>query len=133
MNNLYKQKILELYQDQTDRGTLENPSFLQSYTNPLCGDSISITCSCDGDYIKKIRFIANGCVLSQAAAAFIATYSQKKSIKELYFIDENFMQQQLSLALGPTRLRCIMLPVECLFQGFEKLQKDTHAAVRKNC
>jgi len=124
MNNLYKQAILELYQDQTNRGNLENPSFSASLSNPLCGDTVSISGLHTDDLIQTVRFTAHGCVLSQAAAAFVVNHSQGKSIDKLYTINELFMQNRLSLTLGPTRLRCIMLPVECLFKGLAALKKQ---------
>lgn len=123
MNNLYKQAILELYQDQTNRGDVENPHFSMSLTNPLCGDTVSMTGLYLNSVIEVIRFRGNGCVLSQAAAAFITKYAKGKDIKQLRLVNEEFMQEQLGLRLGPTRLRCIMLPVECLFQGLTIVQR----------
>ena len=124
MNNLYKQAILELYQDQTNRGDLENPHFLISLTNPLCGDTVLISGLCMNNLVEIIRFQASGCVLSQAAAAFITKYGQGKEVEQVRLINERFMQEQLGLTLGPTRLRCIMLPVECLLQGLAAVKEQ---------
>lgn len=124
MNNLYKQTILELYHNQDYRGILKNPTFLYTRSNPLCGDTVSISCIYSNGIVSEIRFTASGCVLSQAAATFVAKYGQGKTITALLVLDERFMQEQLSLTLGPTRLRCIMLPAECLREGLQQFNKQ---------
>lgn len=125
MNNLYKQAILLLYQDQTNRGMISEPTFSVLLTNPLCGDHVSISGIVNiANIVQDVRFMASGCVLSQAAAAFIAKISKNKTIDELYRINEKYMQTELGITLGPTRLRCVMLSVECLHKGLLISKKE---------
>jgi nitrogen fixation protein NifU and related proteins len=114
MNQLYKNVIMDLYNDATYREMPAGYTTTCSYKNPLCGDLVTFYVELQNRKVKKIRFSASGCVLSQAAATFMCKILEGKDFVTTSLPDEKFMQNELGLSLGLSRLRCIMLPIECL-------------------
>jgi nitrogen fixation NifU-like protein len=111
---LYKQRIMELYQEKSHNYALADATVTATQTNPLCGDTVTIYCIIIEEKIEKIRFTASGCVLSQASAAFVCKELEGKKIQDKEKLSPSYMQESLGLNLGPTRVLCIMLAIECL-------------------
>lgn len=121
MNPIYKQKILDYYEKTEHKGFLENADFSATITNPLCGDQVTLSGFFEGNSIKIIKFNGQGCILSQASAAMIAGYAEKKPIKDLLTLDSEFVQKKLNIDnIGPTRIRCILLALEALYTALRE-------------
>lgn len=121
MDLLYKQKILDYYHDIKNKGFLENAHFSGFTANPLCGDQIAISGFFENSSIKMIKFNGQGCILSQASAAMIAAYVEKKLITDIMKLDVDFVKKELLIDdIGPTRIRCILLALEALHAALKK-------------
>ena len=70
MEDLYRENILDHYQNPRNCGTLENPDISYEDDNPLCGDVIRIDLEVDDeDRITRVGFSGEGCAISQASAS----------------------------------------------------------------
>jgi nitrogen fixation NifU-like protein len=102
---------------------LENPDFSSGQFNPSCGDSIALDAKLQNDRIKEIFFEGKGCVISQATASLLTELAKGKTMVELLNLDEAAMLELVGIDLGPTRLKCALLPLEALQEGIKKYQK----------
>ena len=66
------------------------------------------------DKVKQIKFKGQGCAISQASASILTDYVLNKAKEELKKLDKDFMIKLLGIELGPTRIRCALLPLEAL-------------------
>ena len=66
---LYQALLMDHYHHPRNYGTLENPHFESGDMNPSCGDSVSFQGIIENNHLKQIRFTAQGCVISVAAAS----------------------------------------------------------------
>ncbi|MCB1189040.1 MAG: SUF system NifU family Fe-S cluster assembly protein [Leptospiraceae bacterium] len=70
-DELYKEVILDHYENPRNFGTIENPDVKEAGANPLCGDELELFINFDGDKIKEIKFHGKGCSISQASASMM--------------------------------------------------------------
>ena len=72
MEDLYRENILDHYQNPRNYGTLDHPDITYQDDNPLCGDVIRIDLKLDqDDRISEVAFSGEGCAISQASASML--------------------------------------------------------------
>lgn len=113
----YREKLLDHYHHPRNAGQLEAPDFSSEEYNHSCGDQVHIEGRIEDDIVTELVFLGSGCVISQAAASMLCEFSKGKSIDELLVLDKDFMLKLIGIELGPTRLRCALLPLYALQQG----------------
>lgn len=114
---LYKERVMDHYQNPRNRGKLEKPDFSTGHFNPSCGDSVNFDAYVEHGKIKKIMFTGTGCAVSQAAASMLTEHCIGKSLDELINLDKDFMLKLVGMPLGPMRVRCALLALQALHQG----------------
>jgi nitrogen fixation NifU-like protein len=110
---------MDHYQRPRNHGKLENADFESSLLNPSCGDSIAYQGKIEDDYIVAVRFTGKGCVISQATASILSEKVKGLSRAEVMQLDKTSIQTMIGIELGPTRLRCALLPLEALQHGVQ--------------
>lgn len=118
--NFYKEKLLDHYKHPRYSGTLKNPDIESEIFNPSCGDQISFQAIVDNGFIKDIAFQGSGCIISQGTASILSEFSVGKTIKEILKLSKDDIIELIGIDLGPTRMRCALLPLEALRQGIER-------------
>jgi len=122
MINLYRERLMDHYRHPRNKGRLENPVFSSGQFNPSCGDSVSFEAQVQENKITALVFEGKGCVISQATASLLTEFAVGKELSELLKIDKDFMLKLIGMELGPTRLKCALLPLEALQEGIKKYQ-----------
>jgi nitrogen fixation NifU-like protein len=81
LSDLYQQVILDHCKKPRNFHELENPSLFAQGHNPLCGDQLKLYLAMDGDVIRDISFVGDGCCISKASASLLteALKGKKKS------------------------------------------------------
>ena len=72
IRDLYRDVILDHNRSPRNFGRLEPADATAVGHNPLCGDSLSVTVSLDGDRLQEIRFNGQGCAISVASASLMS-------------------------------------------------------------
>lgn len=111
---LYQTIILDHYKNSKFRGHLKNPTDKVGSDNPSCGDVINFELEIVNKKIKNIAFSGHGCIISQASASMICGYLKNKSVNEIKKLDKKLILNLLHIDLGPTRLKCALLPIEAI-------------------
>ena len=119
MMRIYQEILLDYYRNPRKRGTLKSPDFSSGVANPSCGDAISMQGVIKGDQVEDCRFEGKGCVISQATASMLAEQVMGKSAVDIMAMDAQDMQLMIGMQLGPTRLKCALLPLEALKKGIQ--------------
>lgn len=122
--NLYHQELIDHYRYPKHRGTLVAPDFCSESYNPSCGDRISWQGHIAQSVITAIAFEGAGCVISQATASMLAQLSLGKSLDNVSEFTKETMLVLVGIELGPTRLKCALLPLETLQAGIAAYVKD---------
>lgn len=114
MSSLYQDIILDHFKNPRNFGVLPDAGRKVSLYNPLCGDRIEIAVTVANDKILNIKFAGEGCVLSIASASLLTEYAKDKNPKDIQPLTKEFMLSLTGVAVGPTRLKCVLLPLEAL-------------------
>ena len=122
----YREKLLDHYRHPRNAGQLEAPDFSSEEYNHSCGDQVKIDGRVQNGVVTDIVFVGSGCVISQAAASMIVELAKGKSINEILALDKDFMLKLIGIELGPTRLRCALLPLYALQQGLTSIKKESN-------
>jgi nitrogen fixation NifU-like protein len=121
--NLYKEALTDHYRNPRNRGTLRGSNFASESHNPSCGDSIAWQGHIGAGTVNSVAFEGKGCVISQGAASMLSEVVMSKTCQNVIALDTTFMLSLIGLELGPTRVRCALLPLEALQQGIMAYQK----------
>lgn len=116
-DDLYRQNILDHYQNPRNFGTLEHPDISAEDSNPLCGDEIRIDLKVRGGKIEDVRFTGKGCSISRAAASMLTEEIRGKTLEEVKRIGRDDVLEMLGIELGPVRLKCALLALKTLKMG----------------
>jgi nitrogen fixation NifU-like protein len=118
MEDLYREKILDHYQNPRNYGLLDNPDISYEDDNPLCGDVIRIDARLDEDgRVCQVGFSGEGCAISKAAASMLTERVLGKSLDEIKQISKDDVLEMLGIKLGPVRLKCALLSLKVLKAG----------------
>ena len=121
--NLYQAELMDHYRNPRNRCTLEHPDMASREHNPSCGDSVSFQGMVSYEVITHLAFNGKGCVISQGAASMLTELCKGKTLDEVAQLDKEYMLTMLGIPLGPTRLRCALLPLQALQQAVAQYKK----------
>lgn len=117
MDDLYRELILDHYQHPHNHGEISNPDISAEDSNPLCGDKIRIDMKLKGDVVEDIKFNGKGCAISQASASLLTDELIGKSLDDIRKLDKKFVLDLLGIPLGPSRIKCALLPFKVIKAG----------------
>lgn len=113
---LYREIILEHWQNPQNYGVIENADIDAEGTNPICGDKIRITAKIKDGTITDIAFTGEGCAISQASASLFTEFLKDQPLKAIRKMDQREALSLLSITLAPARLKCGLLPYATLYK-----------------
>jgi nitrogen fixation NifU-like protein len=113
MDDLYKEIILDRYQNPQNRGKVEGGVEAQE-ANYLCGDKLKIGVKIKKGVIKEARFEGGGCAISLAAVDLLLDKIVGMSLEEVKNIKGEKVEEMLGVKLAPARKKCAYLGLEVL-------------------
>jgi nitrogen fixation protein NifU and related proteins len=116
-DDLYRQNILDHYQNPRNWGTLPKPDISAEDANPLCGDRLRMDLAVKDGRIEQVRFSGQGCSISRAAASMLTEAIEGKTVDEVKKIGREEVLEMLGIELGPVRLKCALLALKTLKLG----------------
>ena len=117
MDDLYRELILDHYQHPHNHGEIAGADITFEDSNPLCGDKIRIDIRLKNNVVDEIRFNGKGCAISQASASMLTDELIGKSLDDIKHLDKQFILDMLGIPLGPTRIKCALLPLKVVKAG----------------
>ena len=117
MEDLYRDNIIDHYQNPRNYGALEHPDISYEDSNPVCGDEIRMDLKIQDGRVIDARFQGHGCSISQASASMLTEEIIGKSLEDVKQIDKQYLLDLLGIPLGPVRLKCALLSLKVLKAG----------------
>jgi nitrogen fixation NifU-like protein len=117
VEDLYRDNIIDHYQNPRNYGTLESPDISYEDSNPVCGDEIRMDLKIQDGRVADARFQGHGCSISQASASMLTEEINGKTLEEVKQIDKQYLLDMLGIPLGPVRLKCALLSLKVLKAG----------------
>ena len=116
-DSLYKEIILEHWENPQNSGVLDHADIDISSYNPLCGDTIRITALIKDDVIFDIAFTGQGCAISIAYASVLTEEIKHMKIEQIRKLKPQFILDLVGITLTPSRLKCALLCFTTLQKG----------------
>lgn len=108
-SDLYQEQILDHYRNPRNHGALEHPDTTFHDSNPLCGDTVAMDMTFDGDRIAEVRFRGTGCAISQASTSMLTEMIAGKTKEEAHAISKEALLEEIGVPLSPARVKCALL------------------------
>jgi len=142
LNSLYQQLILEHYKRPRNRGELEESTVEVHMRNPSCGDEVRLQLRIEDDVITDLRFLGEGCSISQASVSMMTSLLKGRHLDEAMGVAKRFTQMMHGdaeaakdrtlkdlralegVAKFPVRVKCALLGFDAL-QEAVKRTRDT--------
>jgi nitrogen fixation protein NifU and related proteins len=125
-DRMYREQIIDLYENPLNKGTLGDADFSYEEDNPLCGDVIRIDVKLDEhNRITDARWSGQGCAISQASASLLTDDIKGKSLEEIKAYDKDQLLELLGIQLSMTRVKCALLSLKVLKAGAYHMPEPT--------
>ncbi len=133
---LYQELILDHYRRPRHKGVLDAPDIAATAMNPLCGESITVAATLDGDQLHDVRFTGQTCAIAQASASMMTDLVRGRTRAETEVLVARLAEMlrgdstaARDPALGdlralsgvariPVRIPCALLPWRALADAF---------------
>jgi nitrogen fixation NifU-like protein len=116
-DSIYREVILDHYQNPRHRGTLDPHDYSYEDSNPLCGDEVRIDVRVKDGAVDEIAFSGQGCAISQASASILVELVEGKSLDEVKALGKDELLEEIGIQLSPARLKCALLSLKVLKAG----------------
>jgi nitrogen fixation NifU-like protein len=109
--DIYREIIIDHYQNPHHHGTLDNPDASFTDSNPLCGDEITMQLKIGPDgRVTDAAFDGQGCAISQASASMLTDEIIGMPIDDILKLSrEDILENLGGIELTPIRLKCALL------------------------
>jgi nitrogen fixation NifU-like protein len=114
--------ILDHYREPRNYGKLQKETTSITEANPVCGDTLHFSILVESGTVKDIKFMGQGCSISQASASLLTEYVKGKSVEEVRNMKPEIVLELIGLDLGPTREKCALLS----YNAITKALKNYH-------
>ena len=119
----YSKKAIELYVNNVNVGTLENPNVVTTFLGP-CGDLIKLYLRINKrDVIEDAKFYYLGCPGSAASASAMTTLLKGKTVNQAKKMTEDDILTELE-GLPKSKLDCVKLSIRTLRKAIAEYEKQ---------
>lgn len=117
-SDLYREQIIDLYENPLNFGELDPNDFTYEEDNPLCGDVIRIDVRLDeSDRIAEVRWRGEGCAISQASASLLTEEIKGMTLDEVKAFPKDRLLDLIGVPLSMARVKCALLSLKVLKAG----------------
>jgi nitrogen fixation NifU-like protein len=116
-DSIYREIILDHYQNPRNRGTLDPSDYSYEDSNPLCGDEVRVDVRVKAGRIDEVAFSGQGCAISQASASILMELVEGKTLDEVKALGKDELLDEIGIELSPARLKCALLSLKVLKAG----------------
>lgn len=116
--DIYREQIIDLYENPLNFGVLEPHDFSYEEDNPLCGDVVRIDVRLnEAGRVAEIRWSGEGCAISQASASLLTEEVKGMTLAEVRAFPKERLLEMLGVPLSMARVKCALLSLKALKAG----------------
>ncbi len=138
LNSLYQQLILEHYRSPRNKAELPDKTVEVHMRNPVCGDEIHLQLRIEDNHIADVKFLGQGCSISQAAVSMMTSLLKERSVDEADALALRFTEMMhgdaeaakdrsmgdlralAGVSKFPVRIKCALLGFDALQEALKK-------------
>lgn len=117
-SQMYREQIIDLYENPLNYGDLEPADFAYEEDNPLCGDVIRIAVRLDNEgRVADVGWQGQGCAISQASASLLTEEIRGLTVDEVREFPKERLLELIGVPLSMARVKCALLSLKVLKAG----------------
>ena len=120
MSQLYRELILDHYQNPQNTGMLSPHTHEAVEENTNCGDSTSVQLNLKDGKILEVKHVTEGCAISIASSSLLSEDIKGKTTEEIEKFDEKYIIKLLGGQLTTSRMNCALLPLKAIQKALLK-------------
>ena len=142
LNSLYQQLILEHYRSPRNKAELPEKTVEIHMANPVCGDEIRLQLRIEDGRIQEVKFVGQGCSISQAAVSMMTTKLEGRSLDEADALAKRFtelmhgdaeaakdrdlgdLRALAGVSQFPVRIKCALLGFDALQEALKEVRSE---------
>jgi nitrogen fixation protein NifU and related proteins len=118
MDAMYREHILDHYQNPRNYGTLDEPvTIRREEYNPLCGDRLTFELRVVDGRVDAVRFHGHGCAISQASASMLSEAIEGRTVDEVKGLTRDAVLDMLGIPISAVRRKCALLALKTIKAG----------------
>jgi nitrogen fixation NifU-like protein len=90
LDSLFQELIIEHYKRPRNKGELADANRRVHMNNPTCGDEVWLQLRLEGDVVADVRFVGEGCSISQASISMMTVLLKGRTREEAERLMERF-------------------------------------------
>lgn len=137
LEELYKEIIIDHYNNPRNFGELPNANASAEGANPLCGDEIHLELLVKDGVVEDVKFHGAGCSISRASASMMTEVIKGKRIEDIREISEKFkgmlfegkedeelgeLEAFKGVRVVPIRIKCAVLSWNVLEEALKNIK-----------
>ena len=122
MSNMYNEKVLEVFTNPKNIGTIENPDGVGTVGNATCGDIMKMYLKIENNVIVDAKFQTFGCAAAIATSSTATEMIIGKTIEEAEKLTNADVVNSLG-GLPAQKMHCSVLAEEAIREAI----KDYHS------
>ncbi len=119
MNELYKERLIEIYSEKKNFGHLKEKTHEIKGKNPFCDDEIIIELNVKNGKIKDARFSGKTCFVSTISTEVLLENIKGMNIEDLKELNKKSIDDFLGIEISPSRASCELFPLETLKKSIQ--------------
>lgn len=130
MKRVYSKRVMELWENPQNAGSLDYPDGYGQVTGP-CGDTMQIWLRVQADEIVEATFWTDGCGTSVVCASMITIMAKGKTLKQAALIDQQAVLDELG-GLPEEDRHCAMLAANTLREAIGCIRPELAGKAEEN-
>lgn len=136
-DDLYRQIIIDHYQNPHHQGTLDCPTHHLEGFNASCGDTLELELKIENGIVQEVVFEGSGCAISMTSASMLTDIVRGKTVEDALALTKAFKARLLggddqddTIDIGelealdgvkayPVRIKCALLSWNTLLEGLK--------------
>ncbi len=110
--DIYKEKVLEIYEDTSCIGEIKNKTHHIKLKNPFCDDVLNVDLKVVDGKIDDAKFKGTTCFVSRVAATSIFEKIKGMKIEEVLKLSKKDVDNLLGIEVSSTRTNCAIFPLD---------------------
>ena len=123
-DTLYREQLLDIYKDPSNRGTLSDKDIEVTEKNPFCGDVLTLQLKIEDGIIKDVAFDGGACVVTIASSALLTEELRGKMLEEAKAITKQDVLDMLGVELTTSRVKCATLILEAVSSALRRYEES---------
>jgi nitrogen fixation NifU-like protein len=116
---LYREIILEHWQNPQNYGEIKNPDIDVSKANPTCGDKIRFTGKIKNRKLTEVAFEGEGCAISKASASLFTQQIKNMAVTKIKKLKNEDVLKNFPVSITPARHNCALLCFRAIQEGLK--------------